>query len=79
MNKLRSNHRPQAHGESYSAYCWSALSYEYQVKFSKRTTKELQVKAQLMAGYESLSRNDDVVLAAIHHIIDQRTNQGETQ
>lgn len=72
MNKLRDNHPPRQPGEDYGAWCWAALSDEYQRKFTKRASVHLQAKVDRMLGYESLSRNDDIVLAAISYLISNR-------
>ena len=72
MSKLRDNHPPHQPGEDYGAWCWSALSDDYQAKFANRTSTSLHLKARLMSGYESLSRNDDVVLSAILYVLQQR-------
>ena len=75
MSKLRADVMPQAAGQSYGAWCWSALSDEYQAKFKARSTEYLQGKVLRMGGYESLSRNDDMVYAAIHYLITLRSGQ----
>jgi hypothetical protein len=75
MSKLRADVRPQTATQSYGAYCWASLSDEYQTKFRARTTESLQLKVRRMDGYESLSRNDDMVAAAIRYLITQRCGQ----
>lgn len=73
--KLRDDVQPQTAEQTYGAWCWAALSDEYQAKFAARPTAWLVLKLRRMDGYESLSRNDDIVAAAIYYLITQRGGQ----
>lgn len=75
MSKLRDDVQQRTADQPYDAWCWNALSDEYQAKFAARPTAWLALKIRRMDGYESLSRNDDIIMAGIRHLIAQRVGQ----